>query len=67
VGGAPGAKPTLSVVWRPAFLPAADQLNQPDRGAGDARLAPLLGHARARVKWPERYLLRFAKLGGILV
>jgi hypothetical protein len=39
VGGCP-AKPTLSVVWRPAFLPAADQLLQPGRGAGRARLAP---------------------------
>ncbi|MFD2785391.1 biotin--[acetyl-CoA-carboxylase] ligase [Hymenobacter rubripertinctus] len=67
---APGENLTLSVVWRPAFLPAADQflLSQAVALAVHDWLTALLGPAEAlRVKWPNDIVYGSQKLGGILI
>ncbi|WP_317196730.1 biotin--[acetyl-CoA-carboxylase] ligase [Hymenobacter piscis] len=67
---APGENLTLSVVWRPAFLPAADQflLSQAVALAVHDWLTALLGSAPAlRVKWPNDIFYGAQKLGGILI
>lgn len=67
---APGENLTLSVVWRPAFLPAADQflLSQAVALAVHDWLTTLLGPSpQLRVKWPNDIFFGNQKLGGILI
>ncbi len=67
---APGENLTLSVVWRPTFLPAADQflLSQAVALAVHDWLSALLGPTPAlRVKWPNDIFYGSQKLGGILI
>ncbi|WP_026351349.1 biotin--[acetyl-CoA-carboxylase] ligase [Hymenobacter aerophilus] len=67
---APGENLTLSVVWKPAFLPAADQflLSQAVALAVHDWLSALLGPGPAlRVKWPNDLYYGAQKLGGILI
>lgn len=67
---APGENLTLSVVWRPTFLPAPDQfqLSQAVALAVHDWLATLLGPDPAlRVKWPNDIFFGNRKLGGILI
>ena len=67
---APGENLTLSVVWRPAFLPAPDQfrLSQAVALAVYDWASQLLGPDPAlRVKWPNDILFGQQKLAGILV
>ena len=67
---APGENLTLSVVWKPTFLPAADQflLSQAVALALHDWLLTLLGPAPAlRVKWPNDLYYGAQKLGGILI
>jgi BirA family biotin operon repressor/biotin-[acetyl-CoA-carboxylase] ligase len=67
---APGENLTLSVVWRPAFLPAADQflLSQAVALAVHDWLTTLLGpDPQLRVKWPNDIFFGNQKLGGILI
>lgn len=67
---APGENLTLSVVWRPAFLPAADQflLSQAVALAVHDWLTSLLGpDPQLRVKWPNDIFFGNQKLGGILI
>ncbi|GAB3228599.1 biotin--[acetyl-CoA-carboxylase] ligase [Hymenobacter seoulensis] len=67
---APGENLTLSVVWHPGFLPAADQflLSQAVALAVHDWLSSLLGPDPAlRVKWPNDLLFGSQKLGGILI
>ncbi|NVO83290.1 biotin--[acetyl-CoA-carboxylase] ligase [Hymenobacter terrestris] len=67
---APGENLTLSVVWKPVFLPAADQflLSQTVALALHDWLSALLGPTPAlRVKWPNDLYYGAQKLGGILI
>ncbi|MDF7813304.1 biotin--[acetyl-CoA-carboxylase] ligase [Hymenobacter sp. YC55] len=67
---APGENLTLSVVWRPTFLPAPDQflLSQAVALAVHDWAATLLGPDPAlRVKWPNDIFFGNRKLGGILI
>ena len=67
---APGENLTLSVVWKPTFLPATDQflLSQAVALAVHDWLTALLGPGPAlRVKWPNDILYGSQKLGGILI
>ncbi|SDY72783.1 biotin--[acetyl-CoA-carboxylase] ligase [Hymenobacter psychrophilus] len=67
---APGENLTLSVVWKPTFLPAADQflLSQAVALAVHDWLGALLGPTPAlRVKWPNDLYYGSQKLGGILI
>lgn len=67
---APGENLTMSVVWRPAFLPAPDQflLSQAVALAVHDWLVALLGPDPAlRVKWPNDIFFGNRKLGGILI
>ncbi|UYZ63068.1 biotin--[acetyl-CoA-carboxylase] ligase [Hymenobacter weizhouensis] len=67
---APGENLTLSVVWRPTFLPAADQfqLSQAVALAVHDWARQLLGPDPAlRVKWPNDILWGAQKLAGILL
>ncbi|WP_139925827.1 biotin--[acetyl-CoA-carboxylase] ligase [Hymenobacter sp. DG01] len=67
---APGENLTLSVVWHPGFLPAADQflLSQAVALAVHDWLVTLLGPDPAlRVKWPNDIFFGHQKLGGILI
>lgn len=66
----PGENLTLSVIWRPAFLPAPDQfqLSQAVALAVHDWASGLLGPDPAlRVKWPNDIFYREQKLGGILI
>lgn len=67
---APGENLTLSVVWKPGFLPAADQflLSQAVALAVHDWLEVLLGPTpMLRVKWPNDLYYGSQKLGGILI
>jgi BirA family transcriptional regulator, biotin operon repressor / biotin---[acetyl-CoA-carboxylase] ligase len=67
---AAGENLTLSVVWKPAFLPAADQflLSQAVALAVHDWLTALLGPSpQLRVKWPNDIFYGHQKLGGILI
>ncbi|UOQ65489.1 biotin--[acetyl-CoA-carboxylase] ligase [Hymenobacter volaticus] len=67
---APGENLTLSVVWRPSFLPAPDQflLSQAVALAVHDWAETLLGPDPAlRVKWPNDIFFGDRKLGGILI
>ncbi|WP_317127639.1 biotin--[acetyl-CoA-carboxylase] ligase [Hymenobacter rigui] len=67
---AAGENLTMSVVWKPAFLPAADQflLSQAVALAVHDWLAALLGpDPQLRVKWPNDLFFGSQKLGGILI
>ncbi|WP_190242672.1 biotin--[acetyl-CoA-carboxylase] ligase [Hymenobacter lapidiphilus] len=67
---APGENLTLSVIWKPVFLPAADQflLSQTVALALHDWLGTLLGPTPAlRVKWPNDLYYGSQKLGGILI
>jgi BirA family biotin operon repressor/biotin-[acetyl-CoA-carboxylase] ligase len=67
---APGENLTLSVVWRPTFLPAPDQflLSQAVALAVHDWAVVLLGPDPAlRVKWPNDMFFGDRKLGGILI
>jgi BirA family biotin operon repressor/biotin-[acetyl-CoA-carboxylase] ligase len=67
---APGENLTMSVVWRPTFLPAPDQflLSQAVALAVHDWLVTLLGPDPAlRVKWPNDIFFGNRKLGGILI
>lgn len=67
---APGENLTMSVVWQPAFLPAADQfqLSQAVALAIHDWATALLGPDPAlRVKWPNDIYYGSQKLGGILI
>ncbi|SMB96778.1 biotin/acetyl-CoA-carboxylase ligase [Hymenobacter roseosalivarius DSM 11622] len=66
----PGENLTLSVVWRPTFLPAPDQfqLSQAVALAVHDWASGLLGPDPAlRVKWPNDIFFGEQKLGGILI
>ncbi len=66
----PGENLTLSVVWRPTFLPAPDQflLSQAVALALHDWAGTLLGPGTMlRVKWPNDLLYGDQKLGGILI
>ncbi|MBG8552783.1 biotin--[acetyl-CoA-carboxylase] ligase [Hymenobacter guriensis] len=67
---APGENLTLSVVWKPTFLPAADQFQLSIAVALAVRdwAATLLGDSLAlRLKWPNDLYYQDQKLGGILI
>lgn len=67
---AAGENLTMSVVWKPAFLPAADQflLSQAVALAVHDWLTQLLGpDPQLRVKWPNDIFFGSQKLGGILI
>lgn len=67
---APGENLTMSVVWRPTFLPAPDQfqLSQAVALAVHDWATTLLGPDPAlRVKWPNDIFFGNRKLGGILI
>ncbi|WP_082455476.1 biotin--[acetyl-CoA-carboxylase] ligase [Hymenobacter sp. AT01-02] len=67
---APGENLTLSVIWHPSFLPAADQfqLSQVVALAVHDWGSALLGADPAlRVKWPNDIFFGQQKLGGILI
>jgi BirA family biotin operon repressor/biotin-[acetyl-CoA-carboxylase] ligase len=67
---APGENLTMSVVWQPAFLPAADQfqLSQVVALAVHDWATALLGPDPAlRIKWPNDIFFGSQKLGGILI
>ncbi|WP_240410413.1 biotin--[acetyl-CoA-carboxylase] ligase [Hymenobacter oligotrophus] len=67
---APGENLTLSVVWRPVFLPAAAQfqLNLAVALGVHDWAAGLLGPDPAlRLKWPNDLFYQDQKLGGILI
>ncbi|OON66256.1 biotin--[acetyl-CoA-carboxylase] ligase [Hymenobacter sp. CRA2] len=67
---APGENLTLSVVWRPTFLPAAAQfrLNLAVALGVHDWAAVLLGPDPAlRLKWPNDLFYQDQKLGGILI
>ena len=67
---APGENLTLSVVWRPAFLAAADQFQLSIAVALAVRdwAAAALGPDPAlRLKWPNDLYCGARKLGGILI
>ncbi|AHJ99007.1 biotin--acetyl-CoA-carboxylase ligase [Hymenobacter swuensis DY53] len=67
---APGENLTLSVVWRPSFLAAADQflLSQAVALAVHDWLTVLLSpDPGLRVKWPNDIFFGHRKLGGILI
>ncbi|RSK35369.1 biotin--[acetyl-CoA-carboxylase] ligase [Hymenobacter metallilatus] len=67
---APGENLTMSVVWKPVFLPAADQflLSQAVALAVHDWLSSLLGpDSQLRVKWPNDLFFGNQKLGGILI
>ncbi|WP_245327426.1 biotin--[acetyl-CoA-carboxylase] ligase [Hymenobacter fodinae] len=67
---APGENLTMSVVWQPAFLPAADQfqLSQAVALAIHDWATALLGpDSGLRVKWPNDMYYGSQKLGGILI
>ncbi|WP_375436423.1 biotin--[acetyl-CoA-carboxylase] ligase [uncultured Hymenobacter sp.] len=67
---APGENLTLSVIWRPTFLPAPDQfsLSQAVALAVHDWAGTLLGPDPVlRVKWPNDIFFGDKKLGGILI
>ncbi|WP_354579625.1 biotin--[acetyl-CoA-carboxylase] ligase [Hymenobacter sp. UYP22] len=67
---AAGENLTMSVVWKPAFLPASDQflLSQAVALAVHDWLTQLLGpDPQLRVKWPNDIFFGSQKLGGILI
>ena len=67
---APGQNLTLSVVWRPTFLPAPNQfvLSQAVALAVHDWANALLGpNPTLRVKWPNDIFFGDQKLGGILI
>ncbi|SHK37831.1 BirA family transcriptional regulator, biotin operon repressor / biotin-[acetyl-CoA-carboxylase] ligase [Hymenobacter psychrotolerans DSM 18569] len=66
----PGENLTMSVIWRPTFLPAQDQflLSQAVALAVHDWASALLGPDGAlRVKWPNDIYYGNRKLGGILI
>ncbi|QIX60933.1 biotin--[acetyl-CoA-carboxylase] ligase [Hymenobacter sp. BT18] len=67
---APGENLTLSVVWKPTFLPAADQFQLSMAvalGVYDWAAALLSDGPALRLKWPNDLYYHNQKLGGILI